>query len=109
MTAARLRAEISRWAASKVMPQFLEALSDKKTATFVFVRAYGVLIYLFALKGNEFLEFASSVPEYIFDICAEAEMCCKGEGGYGFFEFDQIELQKKIDQEVGAENADPFA
>ena len=109
ITPERLRAEISRWAAAKVMSQFIEALDDKQTATFVFVRSFGVIIYLFALKGEEFLDYANSLPEYIFEICAEAEMRWKGEGEYGFFEFDQVELQKRIDEEVSAENADPLA
>ncbi|MEM7673745.1 MAG: hypothetical protein AAF212_10425 [Verrucomicrobiota bacterium] len=104
----KLRAEVSRQAAKKVLSQFVETLGSKEQANFIFVRAYGVLLYLYSLKGDEFLEFANSLPEYVFEICAEIEMVWKGEGDYGFFEFDPIALQKAIDTEVGSENADPL-
>ncbi|MGB0371865.1 MAG: hypothetical protein ACPGN3_11055 [Opitutales bacterium] len=105
----RLRAEVSRIAANQVLPQFVETLGSKEQANFVYVRSFGVLLYLFTLKGEGFLGFANSLPEYIFEICAELEMCWKGKGDYGFFEFDPITMQKRIDEEAGMENADPFS
>lgn len=109
VTTIKMRAEVSRVAAKKVLPQFVETLGSKELSNFVFVRSYAVLLYLFTQKGEGFLGFANSLPEYIFEICAELEVSWKGEGEYGFFDFDPIALQKRIDEEAGMENADPLA
>ncbi|NRA27911.1 MAG: hypothetical protein HRU10_11775 [Opitutales bacterium] len=104
----KLRCEISRKLAKYTLGEIVNSCPDPQTANFVFARGFGLLNYIFVMKGEHFLNYNNSLPEYVFEICCEMPMHWEGEEAYGFFTFNLMVLQKRIDAEVGCENADPF-